>query len=99
MNKPVILPNDYFQSKALNREKKEGENSISRGGGRAIERKAKIKFVQKLTHKMIHKHFLDILFKKTPLTEVETCLAKIPHSIIMINALLPNICSCGIWTR
>lgn len=59
-----------------------------RKGKKATDKKSK---VERLTHKMIHKHFLDVLSKKTPLTKVETCLATIHRSAIMINATAPNI--------
>ena len=55
---------------------------------KATEGKSK---VEKLTHKMIHKHFLHILSKKTLLTKVESCLAAIHHSTSMINVIVPNI--------
>lgn len=89
-----------FNQKHLTGKEGRGEpHFLQKGKKKAIEKKAKNKLVERLTHKMFHKHFLDILSKKTPLTDVEICLAKITHSIIMINALVPNICSCGIWTR
>lgn len=78
----------FSQSLNMKKRKIHSPKGVRKGQNKAVDRKSK---GEKLNKKIIHKHFLDILSKKTLLTKVETCLATIHHSTIVINAIVPNI--------